>query len=133
MKLVVFLVVLAIVLGTIFDTSPVLAIFELPRRIVGASRSSSSCCSLWSSWSFQFAALFWFLSRGGVDVYYPDDIKTRFGDVWGQDNVLARVKENMVFLEAPEEIEDRGGCPRRDPAVGAARRGQDAHGRGRCR
>ena len=38
----------------------------------------------------QFAALFWFLSRGGVDVYYPDDIKTRFADVWGQDHVLER-------------------------------------------
>src|SRR6202035_5336532 len=57
----------------------------------------------------QFAALFWFMSRGGVDVYYPDDIKTRFSDVWGQDHVLQRVKENIVFLENPELIEDRGG------------------------
>ena len=50
----------------------------------------------------QFALLFWFLSRGGVDVYYPDDIKTRFSDVWGQDHVLERVKENIIFLENPE-------------------------------
>ena len=57
----------------------------------------------------QFVALFWFLSRGGVDVYYPDDIKTRFTDVWGQDHVLERVKENILFLENPEPIEDRGG------------------------
>ncbi len=57
----------------------------------------------------QFAALFWFLSRGGVDVYYPDDIKTRFSDVWGQDHVLERVKENIIFLENPEVVEDRGG------------------------
>ena len=57
----------------------------------------------------QFALLFWFLSRGGVDVYYPDDIKTRFSDVWGQDHVLERVKENIIFLENPELIEDRGG------------------------
>jgi ATP-dependent Zn protease len=53
--------------------------------------------------------LFWFLSRGGVDVYYPDDIKTRFSDVWGQDHVLERVKENIIFLENPELVEDRGG------------------------
>ena len=53
--------------------------------------------------------LFWFLSRGGVDVYYPDDIKTRFSDVWGQDHVLERVKENIIFLENPEIVEDRGG------------------------
>jgi cell division protease FtsH len=53
--------------------------------------------------------IFWFLSRGGVDVYFPDDIKTRFSDVWGQDAVLDRVKENILFLEHPDVIEDRGG------------------------
>ena len=57
----------------------------------------------------QFAALFWFMSRGGIDVYYPDDIKTRFSDVWGQDHVLDRVKENIIFLEHPELVEERGG------------------------
>ena len=54
----------------------------------------------------QFAAIFWFLSRGGTDVYFPDDIKTRFSDVWGQDAVLERVKENIVYLEDLETIED---------------------------
>ena len=39
----------------------------------------------------------------------PEDIKTRFSDVWGQDNVLDRVKENMVFLDNPESIEEKGG------------------------
>src|SRR5436190_4511486 len=57
----------------------------------------------------QFAAIFWFLSKGGVDTYFPDDIKTRFSDVWGQDAVLGRVQENMLFLENPESIEERGG------------------------
>ena len=46
---------------------------------------------------------------GGTDVYFPDDIKTRFSDVWGQDHVLERVKENIVFLEQPEVIEEKGG------------------------
>jgi cell division protease FtsH len=108
-KLAIFLVIVAIVLGTIFDTSPVLALFELPKRIVDALPFVFQLAFAAFFVIFQFAAIFWFLSRGGVDVYYPDDIKTRFTDVWGQDNVLARVKENMVFLEAPEEIEDRGG------------------------
>jgi ATP-dependent Zn protease len=49
------------------------------------------------------------MSRGGTDVYFPDDIKTRFSDVWGQDNVLERVKENIVFLENPDQIEAKGG------------------------
>jgi ATP-dependent Zn protease len=57
----------------------------------------------------QFVAIFWFLSRGGVEVYMPDDIDTRFSDVKGQDAVLERVKENIIFLEAPESIERRGG------------------------
>ena len=59
--------------------------------------------------AFQFIGLFWLMSRGGVDVYYPDDIKTRFSDVWGQDHVLERVQENIVFLENPDEIEAKGG------------------------
>ena len=57
----------------------------------------------------QFVAMFWFLSRGGVETYFPDDIKTRFSDVWGQDPVVERVKENMLFLEAPDAIEAKGG------------------------
>ncbi len=57
----------------------------------------------------QFALLFWFLSKGGTEVYYPDDVNTRFSDVWGQDGVLEKVKENIVFLEDPEAIEQRGG------------------------
>jgi ATP-dependent Zn protease len=57
----------------------------------------------------EFGALFFFLSRGGVDVYFPDDIKTRFSDVWGQDAVLERVKESMLFLDDPASIESRGG------------------------
>jgi ATP-dependent Zn protease len=57
----------------------------------------------------QFAAIFWFLSRGGVDTYFPDDIRTRFSDVWGQDHVLNRLRENLLFLETPELIEKHGG------------------------
>ncbi len=57
----------------------------------------------------QFVAIFWFMSRGGVEVYMPDDMDTRFSDVKGQDSVLERVKENIIFLEDPEAIERRGG------------------------
>ncbi|MFQ5966251.1 MAG: AAA family ATPase [Acidimicrobiia bacterium] len=58
---------------------------------------------------FQFVMIFWFLSRGGIDVAYPQDIDTRFDDVKGQDNVLDLVKENIAFLEKPDEIEAKGG------------------------
>ena len=57
----------------------------------------------------QFVAIFWFMSKGGVDTYMPAEVKTRFADVWGQDHVLERVQENIVFLEKPEEIESKGG------------------------
>lgn len=57
----------------------------------------------------QFALLFWFLSRGGVEVVLPEEINTRYEDVWGQDHVVELVKENMGFLEKPDEIEEKGG------------------------
>jgi len=57
----------------------------------------------------QFALLFWFLSKGGIETYFPDDIRTRFTDVWGQDPVLDKVKENLIFLEDPKSIESKGG------------------------
>ncbi len=57
----------------------------------------------------QFALLFWFLSRGGVEVVLPEEIETRYEDVWGQDHVVELVRENMGFLEKPDEIEEKGG------------------------
>lgn len=57
----------------------------------------------------QFIGIFWLLSRGGTEIYYPDDINTRFSDVWGQDTVVEKVQENLIFLENPESIESRGG------------------------
>ena len=46
-----------------------------------ARRSCSSSSS--SRGLLQFVAIFWFLSRGGMDTYMPDDIETRFSDVQG--------------------------------------------------
>ncbi len=57
----------------------------------------------------QFGLLFWFLSRGGIDIIFPEDIETRYASVWGQDHVLDLVKENVAFLERPDEIEEKGG------------------------
>jgi cell division protease FtsH len=109
LKVIAFLGVLSVVLGTIYDVTPATALVELPSRVWGWLPTILQFAVMMLLVIGQFAALFWFLSRGGVDTYMPDEIKTRFSDVWGQDPVLARVKENMVFLERPEEIEDRGG------------------------
>ena len=99
----------AVVLGRIYGTNPVLALFEAPRAFVSALPFIFQFLFFGALVIFQFVAIFWFLSKGGIDTYFPDDIKTRFSDVWGQDHVVNRVKENIVFLENPESIESRGG------------------------
>jgi cell division protease FtsH len=105
----VFLALFFIVVGSILDTSPIDAIVTLPALIWRALPFIVQIVLIVSLGILQFVAIFWFMSRGGVETYYPDDIKTRFADVWGQDHVLNRVRENIVFLERPHEIESRGG------------------------
>ncbi|MEV4416856.1 AAA family ATPase [Catellatospora sp. NPDC049609] len=104
-----WIAVFAVVAGAVLDTSPVLALFQAPAILWSLLPFILQLVFILAVVILQFVAIFWFLSRGGVEVYYPDDIKTRFTDVWGQDHVLARVKENIVFLERPEEIEAKGG------------------------
>ena len=108
-KIVGFLLLLSLVLGALFDVSPVTALFELPARMYGALPFIFQLAFGFFFVMFQFIGLFWFLSRGGIDTYFPDDIETRMEDVWGQDAVVARVRENMLFLEEPEKIEEKGG------------------------
>jgi ATP-dependent Zn protease len=59
--------------------------------------------------AIQFLGIFWLLSRGGTDVILPEEVTTRFDDVWGQDHVLDLIRENIAFLEKPDEIEEKGG------------------------
>jgi cell division protease FtsH len=105
----VWIAVAAIVMGKITHQNPVVALLKTPVYLWHALPLVLQLAFAFFFIVFQFIGLFWFLSRGGIDVYYPDDIKTRFSDVWGQDHVLARVKENIVFLENPDEIEAKGG------------------------
>ena len=104
-----WIVILAFVLGKIRQTSPILALIQAPAAVWHYLPYVLQLVFTLLFVVLQFVALFWFLSRGGVDVYYPDDIKTRFSDVWGQDHVLQRVKENILFLENPDDIEAKGG------------------------
>jgi cell division protease FtsH len=106
---VLWIVIAAVVTGKIIHTSPVLALLRAPQLLWHVLPFVLQLAFAFFFIAFQFIGLFWLLSRGGVDVYYPDDIKTRFSDVWGQDHVLERVKENIIYLEDPEQIESRGG------------------------
>ena len=108
-KWLVFISLLSIVLGAIYKETPVRALFFAPRALWSALPVIAQLGFAVVFVIIQFVAIFWFLSRGGIDTYFPDDIKTRFSDVWGQDHVLARIKENLVFLENPESIEKLGG------------------------
>ncbi|WP_232661396.1 AAA family ATPase [Pseudonocardia sp. TRM90224] len=109
LKWLAFIVLFALVAGQILETSPVLAIFQAPALLYDALPFILQLAFAFFFVAFQFIGLFWLLTRGGVDTYYPDDITTRFSDVWGQDHVVARIKENIVFLENPDEIEAKGG------------------------
>ena len=104
-----WIAIIAVVIGKIIHTTPILALLRGPQLLWHVLPFVLQIVLLLLIVVVQFVALFWFMSRGGVDVYYPDDIKTRFSDVWGQDHVLERVKENIIFLEHPELVEERGG------------------------
>jgi ATP-dependent Zn protease len=105
--LVIFL--LAVILGAIYDEPPIKALFLAPKAFLSALPFLGQLLFAVFFVIIQFGAIFWFLTRGGVDTYFPDDIRTRFSDVWGQDHVLNRIRENLLFLENPEEIEKHGG------------------------
>jgi len=108
-KLLFFLLILDLVVAKIYSLPAATALIQLPVIIFQALPFIMQLAFGFFFVMIQFIGLFWFLSRGGIDVYMPDDIKTRFTDVWGQDQVLARIRENMVFLEDPESIERKGG------------------------
>ena len=100
---------LSVILGAIYKETPVRALFLAPKALWSVLPMIGQLMFAVVFVIIQFAAIFWFLSRGGVDTYFPDDIRTRFSDVWGQDHVLNRIRENLLFLETPELIEKHGG------------------------
>ncbi len=106
---VVAIAVVAIFTGKVIHVEPALALLKLPAIIWHAAPTLLQIALSLLFVVGEFALLFWFLSRGGVSTYMPDDVKTRFSDVWGQDHVLERVKENIIFLENPELVEEKGG------------------------
>jgi cell division protease FtsH len=109
-KAFVILLALSMFLGRIFHTEPVwLGIVEAPGRLVVALPMLLQLAFAFFFIIFQFVGLFWFLSRGGIDVIQPDEIETRFDDVKGQDAARSQLKETLVYLEQPKEIEDKGG------------------------
>ena len=108
-KALIWISLLAVILGAVYKLPPAQALFMAPQALWSALPIIAQLLFAVVFILIQFVALFWFLSRGGIDTYFPDDINTRFSDVWGQDHVLDRIRENLLFLEDPESIERHGG------------------------
>ena len=108
-KWVVGVYAVAAVVGSFVNMDPFETIIRGPQLAIQALPYALQIVFYMFMAIIQFVAIFYFLSRGGIEVYMPDDVKTRFSDVWGQDAVLERVKENILFLENPDAIESRGG------------------------
>ena len=112
----VMVAIVAFILAFLWHESPVQALVAAPARLWHNAFTTMTGLPAIIYVGFivslsivQFAAIFWFMSRGGVDTYMPNEVKTRFADVWGQDRVLAKVQENILFLDKPQLIEERGG------------------------
>lgn len=108
-RVVVVLAVVGTGLGIVSNESPLTALLSIPSTAWGRLPMVLQWAVYLLLSVGQFVALFWFLSRGGVETYMPNEIQTRFSDVWGQDHVLEKVRENLVFLEQPELVERVGG------------------------
>ena len=108
-KALVWVAITAVILGAIYNLPPAQALFMAPQALWSALPMLAQLLFAVVFILIQFVAMFWFLSRGGIDTYFPDDINTRFSDVWGQDHVVERIRENLLFLEDPESIERHGG------------------------
>jgi len=109
LRILFWLLLFGVIVGQFTDQNPVAALIGLPGRINTWLPMAGRFILYPLLLISQFVLLFWFLSRGGVETYFPDDIDTRFDDVWGQDPVKERVRENLIFLENPESIEEVGG------------------------
>jgi cell division protease FtsH len=99
-----------LVLGAFWGLDPVTAIAVAPGRLLSSLPQFLQIILYLVFWiGFQFVLIVYFATRGGVETYFPEDIKTRFSDVWGQDPTLNRVRENVMYLEKPDLIEAKGG------------------------
>jgi cell division protease FtsH len=115
-KTIMIMALLFWILSATWNVSFLTAINDAPSRIVGImfgqQQSLPFIFTIMMTLLFsvgQFAAIFWFMSRGGTDILLPEEVETRFADVWGQDKVLDKVKENIAMFDKPEEIEAKGG------------------------
>jgi len=107
----IYIFVFALLIDYFVDevNGPLEALVEAPRLFADAFPFLLQLSFGFLFVAIQFLGIFWLLSRGGTDIILPEEVTTRFDDVWGQDHVLDMIKENIAFLEKPDEIEEKGG------------------------
>lgn len=103
------LTLISVVLGAAFGVPAATALFTLPARLISALPLLLQLSIMLMSSAVYIFAMLYFISRGDTQIYMPDEVKTRFSDVFGQDHVVEKVKEVLDLLDRPEEIEDMGG------------------------
>jgi ATP-dependent Zn protease len=110
LKVVLFILVALLILARIFDTTIFRAPYDFLDWVIDNTPQMLQIVMFLVFWiGFQFGLIIFFATRGGVETFFPDDIETRFDDVWGQDQVLDKVKQNLLLLEDPQVIEQHGG------------------------
>jgi cell division protease FtsH len=107
--LVVVLAATSLAVSSVTGDPPATALLSLPGRLASVPIEVVLIIGLVLMVGLSAIIPMWIVSQGGYQVYFPDEVATRFEDVWGQDKVLEKVKESLVFLEHPDEIEQRGG------------------------
>src|SRR5262249_18892356 len=110
LKIVLAIVIALLILARIFDTTIFRAPYDFLNWVIDQTPTFLQVVIFLTFWiGFQFGLIIWFATRGGVETFFPDDIETRFSDVWGQDHVLDKVSENLFLLKHPDTIEEHGG------------------------
>ena len=111
-KRILFISVLGLILSWKWGIPFIQALAEAPSRwfkilFVDRQQGTPLAISILLSVTFSAFYLIFFYGIffiGGVETFKPGEIKTRFADIWGQDHVVARVQENLDFLEAPHRM-----------------------------
>jgi ATP-dependent Zn protease len=110
LKVLVFVLIALLILARLFDTTIFRAPYDFLDWVIDNTPAALQVVVFLVFWiGFQFGLMIFFATRGGVETFFPDDIETRFDDVWGQDQVLDKVKQNLLLLEDPQVIEEKGG------------------------
>ncbi|MGH2720427.1 MAG: AAA family ATPase, partial [Actinomycetota bacterium] len=107
--LIVVLAAISMGVSSVTGDPPATALLSLPAQLASVPIEVILILGLILMVALSAIIPMWIVSQGGYQVYFPDEVETRFDDVWGQDKVLEKVKESLVFLENPDEIEQRGG------------------------